>query len=223
MTEEAHPVDAIAAEFTRLRGVYEQQGMVKTVGFGERPAVICIDLISGFTDPEAPMGLGSFGSIVPAARRVLDAARRARVLVVLVGSTYDPDFREAGAWERKVTHSGLVHGSDWIEFDEGLGQTPGDQVVYKRYPSAFFGTDLASRLVAERIDTVIAIGAATSGCIRASVVDAVSLGFRVAVVEDAVGDRERLPHLANLFDMSTKYADVVAIDQVLVYLEGAGR
>jgi len=223
MTEEARAADAIAAEFTRLRCVYEQQGMVKSVGFGERPAVICVDLITGFTDPQAPMGLASFGAVVPAARRVLDAARRAGTLVVLVGSTYDPDFREAGAWERKVTHSGLVHGSHWVEFDPGLGQTPSDHVVYKRYPSAFFGTDLASRLVAERIDTVIAIGAATSGCIRASVVDAVSLGFRVAVVEEAVGDRERLPHLANLFDLGTKYADVVTMEQVLAYLDGPGR
>jgi len=223
VTDEASQAETIAAEFARLRRVYEEQGMVKTVGFGRRPAVVCTDLIRGFTDPAAPMGLASFGAVVPAARRVLDGARRAGALVALVGSTYDPEFREAGAWERKVTHSGLVHGSEWIEFDDGLDQAPSDQVVYKRYPSSFFGTDLASRLVSEQIDTVIAIGAATSGCIRATVVDAVSLGFRVAVVEDAVGDRELLPHLANLFDMGTKYADIVTVDQVLAYLEGVGR
>jgi len=223
VTDKTSQVESTAAEFTRLRRVYEAQGMVKTVGFGERPAVVCTDLIRGFTDPTAPMGLSSFGAVVPAARRVLDGARAAGILVTLVGSTYDPEFREAGAWERKVTHSGLIHGSAWIEFDEGLGQVPTDQVVYKRYPSSFFGTDLASRLVSQQIDTILAIGVATSGCVRATVVDAVSLGFRVAVVEDAVGDRELLPHHANLFDMGTKYADIVTTDHVLAYLGDLSR
>ena len=217
-------MDPIEAEFERLRSVYAEQGMTKTVGFGERPAVVSVDLVKGFTDPRAPMGLQSFGDVVAPSRRVLDAARVAGAMVVLVGSAYDPEFREAGAWERKVTHAGLVHGSDGLAFDDGLGQVPDDDVVYKRYPSSFFGTDLQSRLVSRGIDTVIVTGAATSGCVRATAVDAVQYGFRVAVVEDAVGDRERLPHLASLFDMETKYADVVSSDAVIEYLQGlAGR
>jgi nicotinamidase-related amidase len=166
------------------------------------------------------MGLQSFGDVVAASRPVLDAARDAGAMVVLVGSAYDADFREAGAWELKVTHAGLVHGSDWIEFDEGLGRSPSDDVVYKRYASSFFGTDLQSRLVSRGVDTVIVTGAATSGCVRATAVDALQHGFRVAVVADAVGDRERLPHLASLFDLGTKYADVVTADEVIRYLRG---
>jgi nicotinamidase-related amidase len=221
MTETIDPA-VFEAEFDRLWRVYEQQGMTKTVGFGERPAVVSVDLVKGFTDPRAPMGLQSFGDVVAPSRRVLDAARDAGAMVVLVGSAYDPDFREAGAWERKVTHAGLVHGTEWIEFDEGLGRRDGDDVVYKRYPSGFFGTDLQSRLSSRGIDTVIVTGAATSGCVRATAVDAVQHGFRVAVVADAVGDRERLPHLASLFDLGTKYADVVTSDAVISYLQGLG-
>ena len=93
------------------------------------------------------MGLQAFGDVVAPSRRLLDVARATNAMVVLVGSTYDAEFREAGAWERKITHTGLVHGSEWVEFDEGLGQCAGDDVVYKRYPSSFFGTDLQSRLV----------------------------------------------------------------------------
>jgi nicotinamidase-related amidase len=164
------------------------------------------------------MGLRSFGDVVAPSRRVLDAARVAGVPVVLVGSEYDPDFRDAGAWERKVTHAGIVRGSDWVSFDEGLGQLDSDHVVYKRYASSFFATDLASRLVNLGVDTVIVTGAATSGCVRATAVDALQHGFRVAVVREAVGDRELIPHLASLFDLDTKYADVVDVEAVINYL-----
>jgi nicotinamidase-related amidase len=209
----------IEEEFERLRLVYIEQGMLKRIGFGARPAVVCVDLVKGFTDPAAPMGLQSFGDVVAPSRRVLDAARAAGVPVVLVGSEYDPDFRDAGAWERKVTHAGIVRGSEWVEFDGGLGQRDTDHVVYKRYASSFFATDLASRLVNLGVDTVIVTGAATSGCVRATAVDALQHGFRVAVVRDAVGDRELIPHLASLFDLDTKYADVVDAQAVIGYLK----
>ena len=213
----------VEEEFERLRKVYEEQAMGKVIGFGERPAVVCVDLVKGFTDPRAPMGLQAFGDVVAPSRRVLDAARSANVPVVLVGSEYDPDFRDAGAWERKVTHAGIVRGSEWVAFDDGLGQRPADHVVYKRYASSFFATDLQSRLVNLAVDTVIVTGAATSGCVRATAVDALQHGFRVTVVRDAVGDRELIPHLASLFDLDTKYADVVDADAVIRYLESVAH
>jgi nicotinamidase-related amidase len=209
----------IEEEYDRLRTVYREQGMVKRIGFGARPAVVSVDLVRGFTDPRAPMGLQAFGDVVASSRRVLDAARAARVPVVLVGSEYDHDFRDAGAWERKVTHAGIVRGSEWVAFDEGLGQLPSDHIVYKRYASGFFATDLQSRLVNLSVDTVIVTGAATSGCVRATTVDALQHGFRVSVVRDAVGDRELLPHLASLFDLETKYADVIEAEEAISYLK----
>lgn len=214
---------SVEAEFDRLVEVYERQGMVKRAGFGARPAVLSVDLVRGFTDPSGPMGLQAFADVVAPSRVVLDAAREAGVPVMLIGSGYDPEFREAGAWERKVTHVGLVHGTEWVEFDEGLGQVSGDQVVVKRYASGFFGTDLLSRLVSQAVDTVILTGAATSGCVRATAIDAVQNGFRVSVVREAVGDRERLPHLASLFDLGTKYADLVTVEEVAGYLASVRR
>ena len=218
MTAELTGRGAFEAEFERLRERYMEQGMSKTIGFGARPAVVSVDLVKGFTDPSAPMGLAEFGAVVAPSRRILDAAREAGVTVVLVGSAYDAQFLEAGAWELKVTHAGLVHGSEWVDFDGGLGQRATDHVVYKRYASGFFGTDLQSRLVSLGVDTVIVTGAATSGCVRATAVDALQHGFRVAVVRDAVGDRELVPHLASLFDLGTKYADLVDSDEVIRYL-----
>jgi nicotinamidase-related amidase len=122
-------------------------------------------------------------------------------------------------WERKLSHDGMDEGTEGAEFDERLGQSAVDMVVWKKYPSCFFGTDLASRLVALRIDTVILAGASTSGCIRASAVDACSSGFRTIVVREAVADRSPLPHIANLFDIEMKYGDVVELSEALAYLQ----
>jgi maleamate amidohydrolase len=94
--------------------------------------------------------------------------------------------------------------------------------VVKRYASSFFGTDLLSRLVSQGVDTVLVTGAATSGCVRATAVDALQNGFRVSVVQDALGDRERLPHLASLFDLGTKYADLITVEEATAYLSTLG-
>jgi maleamate amidohydrolase len=199
------------------------KGFAKRIGFGSRPAVVVIDLIKGFTDPNAPMGSVDFDNAVAGTRKVLDGARQVGIPVFLVTSAYDQALLEAGAWELKVDHDGIFHGSHWIEFDPRLGQLPTDQVVVKKYPSCFFGTDLASRMVAQQVDTVIVTGASTSGCVRATAVDACCSGFRTIVVEDAVGDRFLLPHRSNLFDIEMKYGDVVTIAETLAYLKTIDR
>ena len=156
--------------------------------------------------------------MMAATRTLLDEARAQSVATVLVGSSYEPARRDAGVWELKLSHDGMEEGGEGVRFDERLGQSATDMVVWKKYPSAFFGTDLASRLVALRVDTVILAGASTSGCIRASAVDACSSGFRTVVVREAVADRSPLPHIANLFDIEMKYGDVVELEQVLAHL-----
>jgi maleamate amidohydrolase len=164
------------------------------------------------------MGHAGFRPAVVGSRALVDAARAADVPVVLVGSAFDARFREAGTWERKVTHEAIVHGSVWAEFDPDLAQTDTDLVVIKRYPSSFFGTELASTLVSLGVDTVLIGGASTSGCVRATALDAVQHGFRPIVVEQAVADRFALPHLANLFDIDMKIGDVVDLEQAVDYL-----
>ena len=200
-----------------------RQGYGKRVGFGRRPAALVIDFIRGFTDPTGPLGSSETDAAVRSTRVLLDKAREVGMPVFLVTSSYDAACLEAGAWELKVDHSGLTHGSPWVAFDERLGSAASDQIVVKKYPSCFFSTDLASRLVSQQIDTVFLAGTTTSGCIRASAVDACCSGFRTMVVEECVSDRFILPHRASLFDIEMKYGDIVSLEQTLTYLSAINR
>jgi maleamate amidohydrolase len=212
----------LSAAYERFADTMRAGGFAKRAGFGRRPAVVVVDLIKGFTDPRCSQGTALFDPAVLASRTLLDAARAHSVPVILIGSAYDRARREGGAWERKLSHDDLFHGTEWVELDERLGQTDNDQVIYKHYPSAFFATDLASRLVSQGVDTVLITGVSTSGCVRATAVDACSHGFRSIVIGDAVADRSPLPHVANLFDIDMKYGDVVGLAEAVAYLESGG-
>lgn len=200
-----------------------QRGFAGRAGYGERPAVLVVDFIKGFTDERCPLA-ANFDAELVVTRAVLDAARAARIPRILATSEYDAALEEAGAWARKIpSNSWLEADTEWVEIDDRLGRADDDMVMVKKYPSCFFGTDLASRLVSRAVDTVIVAGCTTSGCIRASAVDACSLGFRVIVVGDAVGDRAPLSHRASLFDIDVKYGDVVHSGDVLAYLAALPR
>jgi maleamate amidohydrolase len=196
-----------------LAGLAER-GFGRSVGFGDRPAVISVDWINAFTDPAFPTG-SCYDAEVAASRQVLDAARAAGAPVFLVTSEYEPLRRDAGVWELKLSHEGMYSGSGPVQLDDRLGRCPSDQIVVKKYPSCFFGTDIASRLVSQRVDTVVLVGATTSGCVRASAVDSCSAGFRTIVVREAVGDRLALSHFSSLFDIDLKYGDVLSVAEVL--------
>ena len=114
-------------------------------------------------------------------------------------------------------------GSRWVEIDPALGPRQDEPVITKVFPSAFFGTTLASYLTAARCDSVIVTGASTSGCVRATTVDAVSHGFNVVIPREAVGDRFEDAHRQSLADMDLKYADVVSVDEVRSWLGGFRR
>lgn len=189
-------------------------GMGARVGFGERAAVLVVDLITGFTDARSPMA-SDLDSQVQVTSKVLEAARAATLPIVLTTS-----YAVSGRWSSKVpSNQLLVPGSEWVEIDARLNQVASDLLLVKAYASCFFGTDLLSRLVSRDVDTVIITGCTTSGCIRATAVDACSLGFRTIVVSDGVGDRAPLSHKVTLFDLDNKYADVVESSAVLEYLE----
>jgi maleamate amidohydrolase len=209
---------SVEAEFDRLREIYQQRGFGGRVGYGERPAVLVVDFIRGFTDPVSDLG-GELDSEVAAARRLVDAAHEVGAPVIFSTVAYDAELQEAGVWLRKITSSKwLVEGTEWTEVDERMGMRDGDMLLVKKYASCFSGTDLVARLVAKGVDTLIIAGCTTSGCVRASALDACSLGFRAIVPREAVGDRALLPHVANLFDIDMKYGDVVALDDALSYL-----
>ncbi|ANS31604.1 N-carbamoylsarcosine amidohydrolase [Rhodococcus opacus] len=210
---------AAAEEYQRLRTEFREKGLGGRIGFGVRPAVVVVDLITGFTDRRSPLA-GDLDTQIDATKILLALARKAQVPIIFSTVAYDAELQEAGAWIGKIpSNKYLVEGSQWVEIDERLEQQPGETTLVKKYASCFFGTDLAARLISSRIDTVIIVGCTTSGCVRATAVDACSYGFHTIVVEDAVGDRAALPHTASLFDIDAKYGDVVGLDEASAYLE----
>lgn len=208
-----------ADEFGRLRDDFRKKGLAARVGFGERPALLIIDLIRGFTDTRSPLA-SDLDEQVSATNSLLLSARNTGIPVIFSTVAYDPELQEAGVWIRKIPANRLlVEGSEWVEVDPRLGQLPDEMTLVKKYASCFFGTDLAARLVSRKVDTLLVAGCTTSGCVRATVVDACSYGFHTVVVEDAVGDRAALPHAASLFDIDAKYGDVVELNEALTYLD----
>ena len=200
--------------------VYVKRGFAARVGFGQRPALLVIDIIRAFTDLRSPLA-SNLDSQVDAIKRLLAVARERAIPVIFSTVVYDRELQEAGLWIRKIpSNSWLVEGSEWVEVDRRLGRQPDEMLLVKKYASCFFGTDLAARLITRGIDTLLITGCTTSGCVRATAVDACSYGLHTVVVQEAVGDRAELPHIANLFDIDAKYGDVVALDEALAYLAG---
>lgn len=187
---------------------------------GTRPAVLAVDLMRAYFDPASPLFLPDHACLHSAAR-VLEAARSHDVPVVHTRVSYGPGGLDGGVFFRKVPAlAELVGDSPMGELMPQVAPRDEELVVVKQYASAFFGTSLATTLHAAGIDTVVVVGVSTSGCVRASVVDAIQHGFVPLVVEDAVGDRAREPHVANLSDLRTKYAEVVDESLAIAYLEG---
>jgi nicotinamidase-related amidase len=201
-----------------LTDFYRQRGLAGRVGFGERPAVVVVDMIHGFTDPASPLG-ANLDAEIAATARLLAAARAARVPVHFTSIEFQDDGSGGGPFVAKIPAIRTLRpGTRLVAVDERLAPRGSEPLWKKRGASAFFGTALAAALTESRVDTVLLAGCTTSGCVRASAVDSCQHGFRTIVVCEAVGDRARDPHEANLFDMDAKYADVVGLDEVLAYL-----
>lgn len=209
---------------------FKQRGFGLKIGFGERPALLVIDMLKAFTDPDQMLGANLDGQI-EATKPLLDVAHQRKFPVIFSTVMYeDADFKDAGIWALK--QKGVVTlkaGTEGVDVDERLDCRKTDTLLVKKYASCFFGTDLVPRLLAHRVDTLIMTGCTTSGCVRATAVDACQTGFRPMVVREAVGDRSVAAHEQSLFDLNAKYADVVSLDETLHYMKtighnvGAGR
>ena len=187
---------------------------------GDRPAIVVVDLSNGFTDPQYPTG-ADLTDVVAATSTLVGAARAAGAPVVWTTVAYHPAELDTLPWPAKAPGlCGLAEGSAAVALDTRLPVDPADNLITKKGASAFFDTGLASFLTAARVDTVLVCGATTSGCVRATVVDAVQSGFGVLVPRDCVGDRAAGPHDANLFDIEAKYGDVIDLDDAVGYLKG---
>jgi maleamate amidohydrolase len=189
--------------------VYTRQGFGQITGIGERPAVLVVDFTWSFVDP-AQFGGGNISAAVEATAGLLAAARSAGWPIAYSRVVYAEDGSDAGPFARKVPALlTQTETSAATQIVDALRPAAGDLVFKKTAASAFFGTGLLPWLVTNKVDTAIVTGATTSGCVRATVVDAVSYGYATVVPHDCVGDRAEGPHQASLFDMSQKYADVV--------------
>ncbi|EPA6637153.1 TPA: N-carbamoylsarcosine amidohydrolase [Serratia marcescens] len=197
------------------RGVWGQR-----IGFGRRPALLAIDFMQAYTTEGAPLFAPGVVSAVEESRELLACARRTGIPVIHTHIRYHAGhFADGGLWVKKApVMKDMVAGNPLAAFCPPVAPLADEVVLSKQYASAFFGTALAPLLVAQGIDTLLMIGCSTSGCIRASAVDAVQYGFRAMVVRECVGDRHPGPHEANLFDIDSKYGDVVHKREALDYL-----
>lgn len=195
-------------------------GFGEAGGFGRRPALVVVDLLRGFTDPASPLG-AEMDDVVAATRTMLDAAREAGVPVVFTTIVYDDaNERAAAVFLRKVPALRVLRpGSEWIEVDPRLGRRADEPVLAKAFASAFFGTPLAAILAGH--DCLLVCGASTSGCVRATVVDALQYGLMPVVPRECVGDRWPAAHEASLFDIEHKYGDVVALADAVAQVRAA--
>lgn len=190
---------------------YARAGYHARQQWGTRPALLLVDFARAYFEPDSPL----FGGEGCEAARLgaiglVEAARRHAIPVIFTEVRYARGGLDGGVFYRKAPPLRVFQQGDPLgDLVAGLERREGELMVTKQYPSAFFGTSLAANLTAMGIDTLLLGGLTTSGCVRASVVDAMSHGFVTLVVRDACGDRAPEPHEANLFDMSAKYADVI--------------
>lgn len=192
-----------------LHSDYRRSGFGQSLGFGKHQALLMVDFAAAYFVSSSPLFANSDTTRLVAAD-ALAAARRANMPVIHTRVEYDPSGTNGGVFFRKIgALKVFCTGSPLGEFAEGLAPAAGEQVITKQYASAFFGTSLASSLVAMGIDCLFIAGMSTSGCVRASAVDAIQYGFIPVVLADAVGDRDPAPHQANLFDLQAKYADLI--------------
>ena len=197
---------------------YASAGFGNNLGFGKRPALVIIDFVMAYLEPSSPLYAGIEAEL-KVNEILVAAARKAKIPVIFTNVEYMPGGINGGHFYRKVKALKCFDkGNPLGEFPPSLMPLPGEVVVTKQYASAFFGTSLVATLVSQGIDSVIITGLSTSGCVRATSLDALQHGFIPIVVRDACGDRQASIHEANLFDLQAKYADVVTSADVLSWI-----
>ena len=216
----------------RDRRIFSAAGMGQKSGFGTNVALIIIDVTYAFTGEgddieesvkQYPMSCGKEAWVgVKHNQRLLTAARKAGIPIFYTLTEYRTDKADVGGWagkQAKADHPSMIEGHKGALIVKELEPGPGEIVISKKKPSAFFGTPTVAYLIEKKIDTVIITGCTTSGCVRSSVVDAFSLNYKVIVPEECAFDRGQASHAINLFDMHQKYADVIPTDEVIAHLE----
>lgn len=201
---------------------YDEADFGASVGLGDRPALLVIDLINAFTDPTTRLGT-DVTAVLDRTERLLTGFRERDLPRYFTTVAFEESYGDAGRFIEKVPAlRELRLGTEAVEVDERIAPANDERVILKKYASAFFGTDLQTELTTNGVDTLVIAGVTTSGCVRATAVDSLQHGYRTVVPADAVGDRAEGPHRANLFDIDAKYGDVVTTDHVLTHLSDDG-
>jgi len=189
------------------------------LGFGQKAAILVVDFIRAYTTEGEPLYAPDVVTAVNETVELLELARQKNVPVVYTQVLYNKNGLDGGIFVQKVpVLRTMVSGEPMTEIVPELPPSDNDVIIAKQYASAFFGTSLAAMLTSMGVDTVILTGCSTSGCVRATAVDGMQHGFRVIVPRECVGDRHQAPHEANLFDIDSKYGDVVGKADVVSYL-----
>ena len=193
------------------------EGFGKMVGFGLRPAMIVIDFIRGFTDENHLLG-SNYETQLVATKHLLQNARSCNIPIIFTTVQYEGHLLDGAHFVKKIPAlNTLIEGSKDVELDPLLERQSNEPLIVKKFASAFFGTSLASMLTSLNIDTLILVGCTTSGCVRATAVDSIQHGYYTIIPQECVGDRSPSAHEASLYDIQTKYGDVVSLQEVLHY------
>lgn len=190
-----------------------------SLGLGERPALLVVDMVEGFTNPECPLGCDC-PEVIAANVTLLEAFRRAGLPVFFTTVVYHDDSQARVFRARLPALNVLTPGSRWVCVDARLAPLAGEVIVEKQWASAFHRTGIDAQLREQRVDSLVVTGLTTSGCVRATAVDGLQYDYPVVVPREAVGDRNRAAHTANLHDLNAKYVDVLGVADVLAHLQG---
>lgn len=199
--------------------IYQKAKLINKLEPGIKPALLIVDLVNGFTDPDKPLG-SDLSTVIDNTNLLISSCRLKKIPIIFCTIAYNQNSLDGGLWVKKApAQAEFTYNSDLIKIDNRLNYSPMEDIyMEKKYASSFFGTELASTLNASQIDTLIITGATTSGCVRATVVDSMQHGFIPIVVKEAVGDRAIEPHEASLFDIQAKYGEVYTLKQTVDYI-----
>ena len=187
------------------------------IGLGPKPALIVVDMINGFTDPDCPLGT-YLPDVVSANVKLLGVFRELGLPIFFTTVVYHSD-QQASVFRRKVPALNVLQaGSRWVALDPAMGRRGNEPLIEKQWASAFYKTDLDDRLKELAVDSLVMTGLTASGCVRASAVDGLQNNYQVVIARDAVGDRNPAAQEANLFDLNAKYADVQTVAEILPQL-----
>ena len=213
---------ASETETAALEAIYSRAELGGRVGFGARPAILVVDFQRCFVDPSIPGG-ADFSDAIAQTQELLAAARSKYVPIFFTRVAYQPDFADAGLFVQKCPSLRYaLADTPNVEIDARLERRLTERLITKKFASAFYATELVYMLKGAGIDTVVICGCTTSGCIRATAVDALQSGFRAVIPRQCFADIAEGPHESSLFDIDSKYGDVTTTRDVIAALARDG-